>query len=1139
MTQATQKRADAELGLAKEQLARARNSTTLDWDREFAALQEEVANKTQRTTDLMITQRYALYDVASTAGIAGMGLLGLVAAYEAVAIARERAFADVRRTSGFNAETGEIEQLEGLKKELTALTRDMPTDFASVASTAVVGGQAGLNSDEIEQYVEVLTKYSTVSGIASDTAGEKLSKLRNILGLTTDGYALLANSIAFAGAQSAASDAQIIAVAEEIAPYARQAGFAATETIGLATALASLQVPPERARSAFQDMAKSIDGAVATGGEKLRNYAAISNMTVDEFSTMWREKPAEAFQAFTRGFAQVDNATLALRSLGLDGQRVAPVLLSLANGADIVADSFATASEGVSNGFLDKAFAVTVETVAAQIQILVNAVGEFAEAMGGPTLAAAAGLIQALTGVLHFLTDIANSPVGQVLSFAATGATIFAGALLVVIGAAAAAGASFLAIRAAVIGLDGQLTPALAKIVNLATGLFGVTIAAREATPALAGTGAAAGAAGTGLFGASAGARSLRVAITGLLASTGVGLLLTLLGQLGGEALTNATTQDAMAESMRDANGVIGEQGQLVLEDADALREAVDAANEFANANASLEGSLYGVGQSMQKNGSAFDAYSTGGRANMQSLSSAISATTKAAGGDSQLLVNLLLGLRQQLISVGAGADALEMVDRAMAATGRSATEATVTSNSLAVGLQHVEDSADGAGSSLNKMKEEVRTFKDYAGDLSSIFARSFEIRFGSQQAYDGILSKFSQMRKDAKDAASGVQDLRDEIAKTEAELRGIAGDRKGLEYGLSIATEYGDTIRTAQIAGEMARLSAQEGADKTRLSELNQDLVEQQEALNRSLLGNSDAAINNRANLDALIQSYGGYLTALASSGASQEVLAAESARLREEFNQQAAALGFPVEQIEARYAPVWSDFATIIREFPPNVNVDITGLDAAEAALKEFLEAHKNDRIDISVKADRAAATAEGTAAGELIAEGIKSGISSRSREGGGTFPTEVSLWDKTWSNAGSAARAAGLGWLVDLMGGAGYAEGGYTGDGGKHDAAGIVHRGEYVSTQEDVRYWGVETFAKMHRIAQGGYSGGGLVGGGAGAGASLLGGGDGYSRLHPNDIQAIADAISDRPAVLMADSRILAQTVGAGNAAHARSS
>lgn len=55
-----------------------------------------------------------------------------------------------------------------------------------------------------------------------------------------------------------------------------------------------------------------------------------------------------------------------------------------------------------------------------------------------------------------------------------------------------------------------------------------------------------------------------------------------------------------------------------------------------------------------------------------------------------------------------------------------------------------------------------------------------------------------------------------------------------------------------------------------------------------------------------------------------------------------------------------------------------------------------------------------------------------------------------------------------------------GGYTGHGGKHDPAGIVHKGEYVLNQAATRRMGVGMLDRINK----GYANGGLVGGGAGA-------------------------------------------------------
>lgn len=58
-------------------------------------------------------------------------------------------------------------------------------------------------------------------------------------------------------------------------------------------------------------------------------------------------------------------------------------------------------------------------------------------------------------------------------------------------------------------------------------------------------------------------------------------------------------------------------------------------------------------------------------------------------------------------------------------------------------------------------------------------------------------------------------------------------------------------------------------------------------------------------------------------------------------------------------------------------------------------------------------------------------------------------------------------------------GFAEGGYTGDGGKYQPAGIVHRGEYVVSKAATQRIGVGNLDRMHRGALRGYADGGFVG------------------------------------------------------------
>ncbi|OLP44158.1 tape measure protein [Rhizobium oryziradicis] len=76
------------------------------------------------------------------------------------------------------------------------------------------------------------------------------------------------------------------------------------------------------------------------------------------------------------------------------------------------------------------------------------------------------------------------------------------------------------------------------------------------------------------------------------------------------------------------------------------------------------------------------------------------------------------------------------------------------------------------------------------------------------------------------------------------------------------------------------------------------------------------------------------------------------------------------------------------------------------------------------------------------------------------------------------GSSATASG-GWLTGLFKSAGFADGGYTGAGGKYEPAGIVHKGEYVMDAETVRKAGGPAGLDAMRKRLKGYSAGGYVG------------------------------------------------------------
>jgi len=112
------------------------------------------------------------------------------------------------------------------------------------------------------------------------------------------------------------------------------------------------------------------------------------------------------------------------------------------------------------------------------------------------------------------------------------------------------------------------------------------------------------------------------------------------------------------------------------------------------------------------------------------------------------------------------------------------------------------------------------------------------------------------------------------------------------------------------------------------------------------------------------------------------------------------------------------------------------------------------------------------------------------------GSLFKPTGGLGGASVSGIGTTAGGAGaMAFPVSLS--SGLSSGGYTGDGGKYDPAGIVHRGEYVLNAAATKRLGVANLDRMNKgYASGGYVGSGGTSGNVNINIKNEAGGDGYT-------------------------------------------
>lgn len=560
--------------------------------------------------------------------------------------------------------------------------------------------------------------------------------------------------------------------------------------------------------------------------------------------------------------------------------------------------------------------------------------------------------------------------------------------------------------------------------------------------------------------------------------------------EFAGGALTSAEVFAEMANAQllaSDAANVMGLENQEAAAGVDSLGDAVVDLTagifDAINAEYALIGATYDLGASLATNGLDFSETTTAGRANLAALIQAFDAASKAAGGDADLFASYVNQIISQLVQAGVqGVQALAPVQAALGAIAQSGGAAnTVTdmiamsqlSGQVAAGMRTTSAEMANTANNARKAAKEVRTLSDYVSDLSRVMGDAFDFRFGFQQARDETTSAIHDISESFADARQKVRDLNIEIQDIKATLSSLTADRGKLEYQLSVAQEYGDTLRANEILAELEKNAADTAKAQAELADKQRDATKASQDAQPTLTGNTDAAIEQREAVLDLVSTIQDQIAAYAATGASQKEIEAFARKLKEQLAAQLRAWGYNTAEIK-KYTAGVQDFVQIIRQIPRNLTVRADAdTNPAQKALNEFFAKNQNKTITTTqnvVQKIKPPSTAD------MKKSAIQGQINS--------INAQIVYWTKNGGNPNLlAALGRELQRLRTLLNG--FSGGGYTGSGGKYTPAGIVHKGEYVIPKEHVNQaTGLPYADAFNRIANGvqrpsgSYASGGFV-------------------------------------------------------------
>lgn len=274
-------------------------------------------------------------------------ILAAGAAAAKAGIDYEDAFAGVRKT--VSVTSGDAEAFFAkLSNSVIDMSKRLATSAADISEVMAIAGQLGIENDELESFTETIVRLGMSTNLAGEEAASAMAKFANITGMAQSKFSNMGATLVDLGNNFATTEADIMAMAVRIGAAGKQVGLTEPQILGFSAALSSLGLESEAGGSAFSKALRKMETAVATGSSALNDFARVAGMTSEQFAEMWKNNPAEAFQAFIVGLGKMNDegvgAIATLDEIGITELRLSDTLLRSANATGLISDALARAN---------------------------------------------------------------------------------------------------------------------------------------------------------------------------------------------------------------------------------------------------------------------------------------------------------------------------------------------------------------------------------------------------------------------------------------------------------------------------------------------------------------------------------------------------------------------------------------------------------------------------------------------------------------------------------------------------------------------------------------------------------------------------------------------------------------------------
>lgn len=400
---------------------------------EQQAIQNEIQNTTKELKEQK-TQLQLVGDGFKNAGDgfdkAGQSLKGVstaaagaLAGSGASAIQFESAFAGVKKTVDevYDANGKCTYSYQQLEDGIRSMAKEIPASTTEIAGVAETAGQLGIKTPDILGFTRVMVDMGNSTNLASGEAAESIAKFANITGLAADQsmsaeekYSKIGSTIVDLGNNYATTEADIMAMAQNLASAGEQVGMSESDILALATSLSSVGMEAQAGGTAFSKALIAMQLAVETNSDELKQWADVAGMSASEFSTLFKKDATGALQAFIQGLSEcggeTDSAIKVLDDMGITETKLRDSLLRSANASDIFNSAIQTGkSAWEENTALSEEAGKRYETTASKLSIMKNNIVDVGRTLGSTFLPIINDGIEKVVGFAEKLDGMSSS----------------------------------------------------------------------------------------------------------------------------------------------------------------------------------------------------------------------------------------------------------------------------------------------------------------------------------------------------------------------------------------------------------------------------------------------------------------------------------------------------------------------------------------------------------------------------------------------------------------------------------------------------------------------------------------------------------------------------------------------------------